>query len=392
MTGTAHPTGAPGFVIPVLSAANFIIGMGAFMVVGLLNPVSDAFGITPSDAGWLMTFYALGYAVLSPLLVSVTGATGRRRVLTAGVIVFGLSNLIAALAPDQTILFASRVLAAAGAGLVTPVAAAVAAGMSAPDRQARALSAVFFGLTLSQVLGVPAGAFIAYTFGWRAAFGLVSALSLVVAVLIWVQVPAGLAFRPVRLHDLARTLANLQQMLAVSFTTLFLGSIYVIYTYIAPLLTQTMSFGRDGITAVLLLFGLGAVVGNLIGGQITDRIGPFRTLACLAAMQIVIMPIFSALPLPVPALMVLAFVWACFGWAFAAAQQVRLIQLDPGNASVLLALNAAAIYVGAAAGSAVGARVISGYGETGLGIAGGLCAVVALMALVLTQRSVARRR
>lgn len=373
-------------VIPVLSAANFIIGMGAFMVVGLLNPVAEAFAMTPAMAGNLMLYYALGYAVLSPVLVALTGAIGRRRVLAVGLLVFALANLVAALAADETLLFASRVLAAAGAGLITPVAASVAAGLSAPDRQARALAAVFFGLTLSQVFGVPAGGFIAYTFGWRTAFALVALLTLPVVLLIWVLVPAGLSFSPVSLRDLGRTLTNPRQMMAISFTTVFLGAIYIVYTFVAPLLAETMGFARNGITLVLLVFGLGAVAGNLMGGQITDRIGPFRTLMGLTVAQMLIMPLFSLLPMSGAALMALAFCWALFGWSFAAAQQVRLIALDPSNAPVLLALNAAAIYIGAAIGSAIGAAVIDSAGLTWLGVAGGLGAVISAIVLALARR------
>jgi predicted MFS family arabinose efflux permease len=380
-------TDPAALVIPVLSAANFIIGMGAFMVIGLLNPVADTFGMSVADAGNLMLYYALGYAILSPVLVSITGAVGRRRVLTAGLVLFAISNLIAAVAANETILFGSRVLAAAGAGLITPVAASVAAGLSAPDHRARALAAVFFGLTLSQVLGVPAGGFIAYTFGWRIAFAVVFALTLPVAVLIWLLVPAGLSFSPVSLRDLGRTLINPRQMLAISFTTLFLGSIYVVYTFISPLLAETMGYARNGISAILLVFGLGAVAGNLMGGQITDRIGPFHTLLALAVAQIAIMPLFSLLPMTTPALVALAFVWALFGWSFAAAQQVRLISLDPQNASVLLALNAAAIYVGAAIGSAIGGRVIESQGLTALGVAGGMGAALSIVVLMTSRGS-----
>jgi MFS transporter, DHA1 family, inner membrane transport protein len=370
-------------IVSVLSAANFIIGMGAFMVIGLLNPVADSFGFTAAEAGRLLTFYALGYAVFSPLLISMTGRIGRRKVLVSGLSLFAAANLLGALAPTAALLDLSRILAAAGASLITPVSAAVAATLSPPERQARALAAVFFGVTLSQVLGVPAGSFIAYTFGWREAFGLVFLMCLPIAGLIWFLVPAGLPFQAISLRDLGRTMINPVQMLAVSFTAVFLGAMYVLYTYVAPLLTATMGFGRDGITLTLIVFGIGAVFGNLIGGQVADRIGPFRTLLILSLAQALIMPMFSTLPMPGPVLFMLALAWSLFGWSFAAAQQVRLISLDPRNASVLLALNAAAIYVGAAAGSAIGATIIQSRGLGGLGIAGGLGAIVATAVLVL---------
>ncbi len=372
-------------VISILSAANFVTGMGAFMVVGLLNPLAEDVGITSSQAGALMTVYALGYALLSPLLVSITGRVGRRKILTAGLSLFALSCLVAALAPTPSILFGSRVLAAAGAGLITPVAAAVAAALSAPERQARALASVFFGLTLAQVLGVPAGGFVAYTFGWRTAFLCVFLLALPVIWLLWTRVPSGLSFKPVSLSDLGHVLATPRLMVAISFTTFFLGSIYVVYTFIAPLLSETMQYGRNGITLTLLVFGVGAVVGNLLGGRLADRIGSYRTLTLLAVAQILIMPVFSLLPMSTTAVMTLSLVWAAFGWAFMAAQQVRLISLEPASAPVLLALNAAAIYVGAALGSAAGAGVLAGPGLLWLGVFGGLGAALALAVLWISQ-------
>ena len=379
-------------VIVILSAANFMIGMGAFMVVGMLTPVGRDLGLSPEQAGWMMTTYALGYAVLSPVLVAMTGQVGRRRILAFGLGVFALANLAASLAWSEAGLFAARGLAAVGAGLVTPVAAAVAAHLAPPDRQARALASVFFGLTLAQVLGVPVGGWIAYTFGWRWAFATVAVLTLPIVALIWLRIPAGLSVPPVTLADLGRTLANPLHVLAVLFTTVFLGAIYVIYTYLAPLLTQSMGFGRDGITFVLLIFGLGAVLGNIAGGQMTDRIGPGRTLLILAITQVVLMPWFSALPMPVGLLLVLMVGWAVFGWAFMAAQQVRLIALDPRNVSVLLALNAAAVYIGAALGSATGGAVIAAQGLDALGWVAGAGAGLAVIMLILADRLIAREK
>lgn len=374
------------FVVPILSVANFVIGLGAFVTIGILNPLADAFGLTTADAGLLMVVYSISYAVLSPLLVSLTGHIGRRRVLAAAMALFALAALMSALAPNTTVLFAGRVVAAIGAGMATPVAAAVAAGLSPPDRQGTALARVFLGLSLSQVAGVPLGSYLAYTFGWRTAFWLVFALAVPCVWLIWTRVPAGLKFAPVALADLCRVLRDAKLLLAVSFTSIFLGATYIIFTFIAPLLTETMGFGRDGITILLGLSGIGGVLGALLGGRLADRIGAFRTLAILSTGQVLVMPGFSALPMPVSALAGLVVLWSMFGWSFMAAQQLRLISLSPKDASVLLALNAGAIYVGAAIGSAIGGAVLSAFGLNALGIAGGIGAAASLGVLLLSHR------
>lgn len=360
------------------------------MVVGLLLPVAEDLSLSEAGAGWMMTSYALGYAVLSPILVSATGAIGRRRILALDVAIFAIAALICALAPNPSVLFAARVLAAGGAGIVTPVAASVAAGLSPPDRQARALALVFSGMTLAQVVGVPAGGWIAYTFGWRSAFLAVVVLALPALWLIWTRVPAGLSFAPVSLGDLRRVLRNGIQMLAVGFTAVLMAAIYIVYTYLGPLLNQTLGYERDGIAVALVVFGIGAVLGNLAGGALTDRIGPSRTLGILCLSQMAILPVFSFLPLPEATVMALLLLWALFGFSFMAAQQVRLIALDPAQAPVFLALNAAGIYVGAAVGSAIGGAVIVQFGLLQLGFAAGITALAALAVLLWADKLLAR--
>jgi MFS transporter, DHA1 family, inner membrane transport protein len=381
-------------LIAVLSMSNFVIGMGAFMIIGLLEPLAADLGLPTARAGAVLTTYAVAYAVLSPVLVSVTGGIGRRRVLAAGLSLFGLACLLPVLVPTEAALHASRILAAAGAGIFTPVAAAVAAGLSAPGNRAKALAAVFFGMTMSQVLGLPLGSFIAYTFGWRAAFAMVLVVLLPCLWLIWTIVPRGLSFQPVTLHDLTRMMRNARLMLAAGFTASFLTAGYVVNTFLAPLLSQNLGWGRDGITLALLVCGIGAVLGNMMGGALSDRIGPARTLTFLCLAQLVVLPGFSALPLAGghatllsgALAMGLLLLWSIFGWSFMAAQQARLIGLAPDAAPVTLALNAAGVYVGAALGSAIGGMVLAGIGLAPLGLVAGALMVLALAHLRLSLR------
>ncbi|MEM6341850.1 MAG: MFS transporter [Pseudomonadota bacterium] len=377
-------TARPRLLIPVLSTSNFLIGVGAFVIVGVLEPLGADMNVSTTEAGLLMTVYALAYAVLSPILVSLTGTIGRRRVMAFGLLLFLAAALISALAPNLLTLNIARIFAAAGAGLFTPVAAAVAAALYPVEQRGRVLAAVFFGLTLAQVVGVPAGSWIAYTFGWRYAFWIVVLLALPCLYLIWTQVPAGLSFQPVSLSDLGTVLAEARMMLAVLFTGTFLGSIYVLYTFIAPLLSETMGYGRNGVTLVLMIFGLGAVAGNLLGGLMSDRLGWRITLTVLCCLQMAIMPVFSLLPLPDPMVLLLSLSWAVAGWSFMAGQQARLIGYAGPRAPVVLALNAAAIYVGAALGSALGAFVIDAFGIKSIGLAAGLCAGLALIHITIS--------
>ena len=376
----------PRGLVPLLSAANFVIGMGAFLVIGVLGPLARDLGLDAPAAGWVMTSYALGYAALSPVVVSLTGGLGRRRVMAAGMAVFALGALLSALAPSAGWLFAARVVAALGAGLTTPVVAAVAAGLAPPERRGQVLATVFAGLTVAMVLGVPAGSWLAYTLGWRSAFGVVAALGAGMTALLWARVPAGLRFQAVRMADLGRVLGDGPLVVAILFTATFLGAIYVPFTYLAPLLETRMGLGRDGVTAALAVCGLGAVVGNLAGGWLADRFGPGRTLWALLAAQVALMPLLSLLPMPLALAMALFLVWNAAGFAFMASQQLRLIALAGPRTPVAIALNAACIYLGAAFGAALGGAVVAGAGLGAVGVAGGLAAVLAAGNLLLSRR------
>jgi DHA1 family inner membrane transport protein len=348
--------------------------------------LGEDLGRSPSQVGQLMTIYAVAYALLSPLLVALTGSVGRRRVMTAGFALFALAAAISAVAPNFAVLSGARVIAAAGAGIFTPLAAAVAAGLYPEEQRARVLAAVFFGLTLSQVMGVPAGSWIAYTFGWRWALWLVLALAVPCTWLIWTRVPAGLRFHPVSMRDLSDVVSEGRLMIAIGFTATFIGSQYILFTYITPLLGETMGFSRNGITMVLMVSGFGAVAGNIMGGYLSDRLGWRKTLTGLCLTQMCLMPIFSLLPFNAIQLFIAVFLWAMCSWSFMAAQQTRLINLAGRRAAVVLALNAAAVYIGAAIGSAIGGAMISGYGLLSLGLTASLGAAIALVHLTLSAR------
>jgi predicted MFS family arabinose efflux permease len=380
-----EPARAGSLLIPALSVGNFAIGMGAFVVIGVLTPIAGDLGLSKVQAGMVMTAYAIGYAILSPLLVALTGGAARRTILITGMSLFAVAMLASATAPDGPLLYAARVAAAAGAGMFTPVAAGVAISTSPPEQRGRTLAAVFFGLTLAQAIGVPVGSYVGYTFGWRATFVLAFAISTASLLAVMRSVPANVRFQVNTLRTLAGALGDWRSLLSVLFTATFLGSIYIVYTFVAPLLEEEMGFGRNGVTLVLLIFGVGAVAGNLVGGRLNDSIGPAKTLGLITAAQIVLMPAYSFLPLPSVAVALLTFIWSVCGWSFMVPQQARLVAQTPERQQVVLALNAAAIYIGASIGSAGGAWVFERWGAGALGIAGGLAAACVLGHLVLSE-------
>jgi DHA1 family inner membrane transport protein len=369
--------GVPPGLLPALAFANFAIGIGAFVVVGVLSPIASGFELTHAQAGMVMSIYALAYAVGSPVAITATGRLDRRSVIMIGMGIFLIASVLCALAANAETLLVARALGALGAGMVTPVGAAIAVAKSPPERRGAALSFVILGLTLAQVAGIPIGSFLGYTAGWRATFWLVAAITaLALAGVAWrvprIQTPV------TNLASLGRTLASPVLMPAILVTASMMSAVWILFTYLAPLLEDRMGYSRDGITFILVVFGAGAVIGNMIGGRLSDWIGPARSLILVAIALILVLPLFSLLPMPDTALVALAFVWGVVGWAFMAPQQSRIIALSPENQNVSLSLNASAIYAGAAIGSAAGGAIVDGLGFAALGWTSGLALIAVL--------------
>jgi MFS transporter, DHA1 family, inner membrane transport protein len=385
---TANPP--PAKLPPILahlSLGNFVVGMGAFVMVGIISPIADGLDISKADASLALTAYALAYAVLSPVGAALTGRFSRRAVLAAALGLFCLGSIASALAPTLGVLVFARIIVAFGAALYTPLSAGLAVALVPPEQRGRALARVFFGMTLAQVMGVPLGAWLAYRFGWHSTFWTVAALAAVSTVILLRVIPARVAFQPTSLATIVSTLSNLRLMFAISFTATIMTAVYILFTYFGPLIEASAGPDAETRTLYLVIYGLGAVAGNMIGGQLTDRIGPTRTLVMICIVQMLVMPFFSIMPWePVP-FTILITLWSVFGWSFMAPQQARLAAIAPHAQALALALNAAMIYVGIAIGSGIGGRLLAWNGMEALGIFGGLGAAIALLHLLASSRN-----
>ena len=382
---------ARGALLP-LAFANFVIGVGVFVVIGVLAPITRDLDLSKAQSGWAMGAYALAYAMTSPIIIAATGRIDRRLVIAGGLALFVAACVATALAANAGTLFAARVLAALGAGVVTPVAAGVAVAAAAPDERGKALSLVFSGMTFAQALGIPAGAWLGYVLGWRSVFWAAAALSALAFVWVLARAPKGLPFQASSLGQLARILASPLHVVAATFTATFLGAAYVVYTFFGPLAEMRLAMGRDGVALMLAAYGAGAVAGNAAGGRMADRLGPDRTLILLTTAQIVLTPLVTLVPFGLGGGMALAFLWSVCGWSFMAPQQMRLVSVDPQAQGVMLALNAASIYLGSAIGSTIGGLVYSHWGLAATGPAAAILCALALAQLLFSAAMVRRRK
>jgi DHA1 family inner membrane transport protein len=255
-----------------LTAGAFGIGTTEFVIMGLLLQVAADLHVTIAAAGLLISGYALGVFVGAPVLTLATSRLPRKTVLVVLMLVFTLGNLACAVAPNYTVLMIARVITSLAHGTFFGVGAVVATGLVAPERKASAISIMFTGLTVATLLGVPAGAWIGFAMGWRAAFWAVTLIGVLATLIIAIVVPSERTrSAAVSLRDELRVIARSSVLLGLLMTALGFAGLFTVFTYIAPILTRIVGFAEGAVSPILLVFGVGFIVGNLVGGRLADR-------------------------------------------------------------------------------------------------------------------------
>lgn len=345
----------------VLAMGTFAVGMDAFIVSAFLPQMSDGLSVTTAMAGHSVTVFALAYALLAPVISTLTATLQRRQLLVSALIFLGLANLGSALAPSFDILIVTRVVAAAAAAAYTPNAGAVAAAMVRPEIRARALAVVIGGLTAATALGIPLGHVISTALNWRAALAVVGILSILAAISVLTVMPKLPGNVRVTLGQRLIVLRHRNVLAILPLTVIGMAACYMPYAFTIPVLDALMGSAHS-ITAMLLLYGLGAVAGNSLSGYVTDRVGPIRVLVYAYALMLSTlgaMAISSSVPPTSPIFVaVLMLCWGASSWSQTPAQQHRLIASAPQEASLVVALNSSAIYLGISTGTAIGSYVM----------------------------------
>ncbi|GAB0106204.1 MFS transporter [Nocardia sp. JMUB6875] len=369
-----------------LALGTFAIGIDAFVTAGLVTPVSADLGVSTSAAGQLVTVFALSYALLSPILATVTARLSRKRVLLIALSLFTLGNIVTALAGSFALVLASRVIAAAGASMYTPNATAVAAALTPPERRGRAISVVIGGLTVATALGVPIGSWIGGAYSWRATLWLVAALGAVALAGVAAIVPAVHLPAPARLRDRLMPLRDKTIATGLLHAVLLFGGMFTVYTYLAAAMHTATGGSTGRFTALLWVYGLTAVVGSTLGGRLVDRLGSRR----IMPLTLIGAGIVLALTQVAGGHLATAFLWCVAfgipGWIWAVAQQHRLVELSPQGSPLLLGLNASAQYFGIAIGGAAGGLGLRAWGAGSLGWIGAALVVAALGLLAVSLR------
>ncbi|NLU76135.1 MFS transporter [Streptomyces sp. HNM0575] len=379
-----------------LALGAFGIGTTEFVIMGLLPEVAGDFGVSVPTAGYLTTGYALGVVVGAPLLAVLGTRVPRKRMLMLLMGLFILGNAVSAAAPVFGVMLAGRVIASLTHGAFFGIGSIVAAGLVAPQRKAAAISMMFTGLTVANVVGVPAGTMLGQQLGWRVTFGAVTVLGVLGLLGIAVLVPAGQAGGPdgagepgrggtrSRIRGELAAFRNVQVLLAMAMTVLGFGGVFAAITYIAPMMTGAAGYAAPSVTWLLVLFGLGMVAGNLVGGRLADRaLMPLLFTALTALALVLALFVFTAYD-KVAAAVTLPLVGA-FGFATVPPLQKRVLDQTADAPTLASAVNIGAFNLGNALAAWLGGVVLdAGAGPTSPNWVGALLAGTALALAVVS--------
>lgn len=379
-----------------LSIGAFGIGTTEFVIMGLLPEVAGEYGVSIPTAGLLVTGYALGVVLGAPLMTVLGTRISRKRMLMLLMGLFVVGNVLSALAPTFALMLTGRVVASLAHGAFFGIGSVVAAGLVAPERKAGAIAMMFTGLTVANVVGVPLGTFIGQNAGWRATFLVVAGLGVVGLAGIARLVPEQARPEGVRLrHELA-AFRNAQVLLAMAMTVLGFGGVFAAITYITPMMTETAGFADSSVTWLLVLFGLGMVGGNLLGGRFADRRLMPLLYVSLGALAVVL-ALFTVTAHHKVAAAVTVTLIGALGFATVPPLQKRVLDQASAAPTLASAVNIGAFNLGNALSAWLGGIVIAtGFGYTapnwvGAALAGSAL-VLALVSGALERRTAARGR
>ena len=259
-------------IIFALALANFGVGTGGLIIAGVLPQIAAGLSVTLPQAGALVGYSSIAYALGAPLLGAAFAAMDRKRLLVGGLALMTASSVLGAVSTDYTVLLISRIVFAAASAVVTPTTPTIAALVTKPEQRGRAISRVFGGFALSNVIGLPLGVLIASLVDWHIALWYAAAVSAAALAMVAAYLPRDIRVPPSNFAVLANYLLDWRKMLVISIVVLQMGSVFVMYTYLTSWLDLVVGISGNTTTALLLWFGLFGTIGVFSAGALMQRL------------------------------------------------------------------------------------------------------------------------
>ncbi|MFF5494131.1 MFS transporter [Streptomyces aquilus] len=361
-----------------LAVVAFGIGTTEFATMGLLPQIADGVGVSVPQAGNIVSAYALGVVVGAPVLTAIGARVPHKKLLLLLSGLFVVGNVASALAPGFGLLFAARFLAGLPHGALFGVGAVVASRLVAPDRAARAVSKMFLGLTVANIVGVPAGTALGQQLGWRAAYVAVAVIGLLALVALSLFVPHQPRGPQTGVRHELRAMGNRQVAIGLATAVVGFGGFFAVYSYLVPMLTHLTGLSDSSTTLVLALYGVGMTLGTLVAGPLTDRALRPTLYAGLALMSSALVAFHFTVHSTVPALITITLIGA-MGALITTPVQMLLMAKAKDAPTMAAASNHSAFNLANAGGAWLGGLAISaGWGWASPSLVGAALGVAGL--------------
>jgi len=343
----------------------FGIGMTEFVMMGILPDLARTLHISIPVAGHLISAYALGVVLGAPLLVAMAGNYPPKKILLGLMALFTVFNILSAFAPTYEVMLVTRLLSGLPHGAFFGVGAVVASRLAGPGKEARAISMMFAGLTVANIIGVPLGTYIGHEISWRITFVLIGVVGLITLVGIYKLLPDMPVVGESNLRKDLKLFTYAEPWLILGVTAIGTGGLFAWFSYIAPLLTEVAHFEASQITWILVLAGVGMAVGNLLSGLVADRVSPIKaTMLFLGLMVVSLIVVYYVSPFKIP-LLAMTFITGAISFSLGAPIQILMIRAANGSEMLASSVTQAGFNIGNALGAFFGGLPIA----AGLGYA-----------------------
>lgn len=376
-----------------LAMGGFGIGLTEFVIMGILPDVARGLQISIPQAGHFIAAYALGVVVGAPSLTLISGKWSAHKVLLLLMAWFTIFNTLSAFAPDYGTLLAARFLSGLPHGAFFGIGAVVAGKLASEGKAASAIAMMFSGLTVANVIGVPAGTYLGHEFHWSFSFLMVGVVGLLTIFSLYRWMPAIPQTSSGKFMTDLQVFKRAELWALIGLTTIGTGGFFAWYSYIAPMLTRVAGWPENMVSYAMILAGLGMVVGNFLGARLAEKIAPLKAVIISLSLMVVVLVINAFLATNPYAVMVMTFVIGMVSFTVSTPIQMAIIQASRGSEMLGSSMNQSAFNMGNASGAFfAGLPIAYGYGFTSaVWVGAGLAALGAFSALGLSFASRSRK-
>ncbi|WP_273852156.1 MFS transporter [Guptibacillus spartinae] len=368
----------------LLTIVSFVVGMVELIIGGILDLVAEDLQISLGKTGLLISVFSIVFAVMGPILLSLTAKVERKKLTLYSLVVFLVGNLIAVWSSTFSLLMVARIIAAASGSLLVVLCVTMASNIVKKEYRARAIGVVFMGISASLVLGVPIGLMLGNAFGWKAPFILIIGLTLLSMAGVALFMEKIQPKPAIPILSQIKTLKDKRILTAQLTSFLFLTGHLTLYGYLTPFLKTTLGLSGNWVSIVYLIFGVAAVAGGGLGGVASDRFGTKSTILTTILVFAIAMFVIPWSTFSFPLFLIIMVLWSMLSWGITPAQQSYLIELAPESSDIQQSLNNSALHLGIALGSSVGAFVIEKYSVEMNATVGGMFILFALATAIFS--------